>query len=583
VILRRLVEYAERLEAEGHLTPPTYGRFRINWTISLSPAGKLEGFIPAPDKKGTEIIVPRYGVKRTSGIKADLLADEGEYVLGIPRDPGRTAQAMKRHTAFIELTRRCAEQTADPQVKAVLEFLDAWSEGEYRDRVPDELEPRDKMTFRVDGIILAQDSDKVRDFWMDEQAPDADGPRMMCLVTGSIGSVAQRLPHNSGVPDKKGTPSKAALVSAQNAAFMSYGLENSLTSPISHMSGERFAKALDSLVSSAKSRLYMGSFVYLFWTREDSKFDIVSLLDKPTPEMVQNMLLSVYRNRPASSIETDDFYALSLSRSKARVAVRDYIETKLTIVARNLDKWFADQRIVNQTGEFDRYFGVKALARAAEYRGQETSADADLRVRPASVASLLHAAIEGGAVDRTFLAAIVQRIRKGVSRQDGTRNHVTHSLAACAKLALLRERGETVAETLEELNPRVEDPAYHCGRLLAQLEELQKAAIPGVKATIVDRYYGAASSTPASVFGTLMRNHNAHVGKIRKERPGVGVAIQDRIGEITQKIGASFPTTLTMRQQAVFALGFYHQRAHNRAEARAAREARDNKGEGNQQ
>ncbi len=140
-----------------------------------------------------------------------------------------------------------------------------------------------------------------------------------------------------------------------------------------------------------------------------------------------------------------------------------------------------------------------------------------------------------------------------------------------------------MAETLEELNPRVEDPAYHCGRLLAQLEELQKAAIPGVKATIVDRYYGAASSTPASVFGTLMRNHNAHVGKIRKERPGVGVAIQDRIGEITQKIGASFPTTLTMRQQAVFALGFYHQRAHNRAEARAAREARENKREGNQQ
>ncbi|HET7478631.1 MAG TPA: type I-C CRISPR-associated protein Cas8c/Csd1, partial [Rubrobacteraceae bacterium] len=179
MILRRLVEYAERLEAEGELTPPNYGSFRINWTIVLLLDGRLEGFIPAPDKKGTEIIVPRHSVKRTSGIKADLLADEGEYVLGIPRDPGRSVQAAKQHAAFIELTRRCAEQTADPHVKAVLEFLEAWSHGEYRDRLPSELEPRDKMTFRVDGIIPAQDSDKVREFWTEEQAPDAEGPRMM--------------------------------------------------------------------------------------------------------------------------------------------------------------------------------------------------------------------------------------------------------------------------------------------------------------------------------------------------------------------------------------------------------------------
>ena len=130
-------------------------------------------------------------------------------------------------------------------------------------------------------------------------------------------------------------------------------------------------------------------------------------------------------------------------------------------------------------------------------------------------------------------------------------------------------------EELESLNPEERDPAYNCGRLLAQLEQLQRTAIPGVKATIVDRYYGAASSTPASVFGTLMRGHTAHIGKVRKERPGVGAAIQDRIGEITEKIGPTFPSTLTMRDQAVFALGYYHQRAQNRADARAAQEARE--------
>ena len=129
-----------------------------------------------------------------------------------------------------------------------------------------------------------------------------------------------------------------------------------------------------------------------------------------------------------------------------------------------------------------------------------------------------------------------------------------------------------MTETLERLAPNHPEAAYHCGRLLAELEALQVAAIPGVKATLLDRYYGSASSTPASVFGNLMRNSNAHLGKIRKERPGVGVAIQRRIEEIATSIGERFPNTLTMREQAIFALGYYHQRAHNRAERNKNRE-----------
>jgi CRISPR-associated protein Csd1 len=36
-----------------------------------------------------------------------------------------------------------------------------------------------------------------------------------------------------------------------------------------------------------------------------------------------------------------------------------------------------------------------------------------------------------------------------------------------------------------------------------------------------------------------------------------------------------FPNTLTLREQAVFALGYYHQRAHDRAQRAAAIEARN--------
>ena len=123
------------------------------------------------------------------------------------------------------------------------------------------------------------------------------------------------------------------------------------------------------------------------------------------------------------------------------------------------------------------------------------------------------------------------------------------------------------------LDPAHPDQAYHCGRLLAELEALQRAAIPGVKATLVDRYYGSASSTPAAVFGTLLSHAQAHIGKLRKGSGGAGPAIQRRMEEIMANLNG-FPNTLTLRQQAVFALGYYHQRAHDRARRTAAWQAR---------
>jgi CRISPR-associated protein Csd1 len=195
--------------------------------------------------------------------------------------------------------------------------------------------------------------------------------------------------------------------------------------------------------------------------------------------------------------------------------------------------------------------GVYPLA-ASAYR------DANKEMMPTVPAALVRAALMGGHLPDDLLVRAVRRTR--------AEGDVSRPRAALMKLVLSYGRGEALSETLERLAPDHPGAAYHCGRLLAELEELQRAAIPGVKATLVDRYYGSASSTPASVFGNLMRNSNAHLGKIRKERPGVGVAIQRRIEEIATSIGDRFPNTLTMREQAIFALGYYHQRAHNRAE-----------------
>lgn len=126
-----------------------------------------------------------------------------------------------------------------------------------------------------------------------------------------------------------------------------------------------------------------------------------------------------------------------------------------------------------------------------------------------------------------------------------------------------------------QLDPDNQDASYRCGRLLAVLEEIQRAALPGINATIVDRFFGTASSAPASVFGRLVRGAQPHMSKLERDRHGAFIALQRRLEEVLGGISASgFPKTLTLEQQGLFALGYYHQRAHDRAEAQKAGERR---------
>lgn len=124
-----------------------------------------------------------------------------------------------------------------------------------------------------------------------------------------------------------------------------------------------------------------------------------------------------------------------------------------------------------------------------------------------------------------------------------------------------------------QLDSNHPSPAYRCGRLLAVLEEVQRLAVPRAKATIVDRFFGTASSAPASVFGRLLRGAQPHLAKLERDRPGAYHALQSRLEEVQAGL-TGFPRTLTLEDQGLFALGYYHQRAFDRAQARAAAERR---------
>jgi len=103
------------------------------------------------------------------------------------------------------------------------------------------------------------------------------------------------------------------------------------------------------------------------------------------------------------------------------------------------------------------------------------------------------------------------------------------------------------------------DIAYLLGRLFAVLEKIQEEANPGTNTTIRDRFYGAMSSTPATVFPMLMRLKNHHLSKL--ENQGRKINFEREIGEIVEGMRVEeMPSNLSLEKQGYFAIGYYHQR-----------------------
>jgi CRISPR-associated protein Csd1 len=78
------------------------------------------------------------------------------------------------------------------------------------------------------------------------------------------------------------------------------------------------------------------------------------------------------------------------------------------------------------------------------------------------------------------------------------------------------------------------------------------------------------------VFAALIKDAQAHLSKLRKKQPGTCEALQKRLEEVLLEIPAfpAFPTTFTVEERGLFALGYYHQRAASRSAAQAAKAAK---------
>lgn len=558
MLLQRLKEYADvRLK----LPPTLYSETAIRYIIELDGTGRLLNPQPTDTadpgsprtRRGQHRMAPR--IQRTTAIRPLLLADNAEYTLGLAREGSTPSRVAECHRAYLELVDRCAEATQEPAVEAVRRFLHAEPLAQLR--LPDDFDPGATMTFRV-GDVFPIDLPAVQAFWAAEHDPAADpnAPVMQCLVCGEKRPVLSRLLAKiKGVPG--GQMSGTAIISANAEAFESYGLKASLIAPTCASCGERFTKAANELLAGESSQIRLNNAAFIFWTREPVGFSLRDFLDNPQPEQVRSLLASVRSGQRMPEVDDAAFYATVLSASGGRAVVRDWIDTTVGEAKRHLAIWFQRQKIVRAYGEEPQPLGLYALAGATVR---------DLRdLAPPIARALLHAALTGTPLPFDLLYQAVRRNR--------AEQAVTHQRAALIKLVWLSHQPNAKEDTMVQLDLENPNAAYRCGRLLAVLEEVQRLAVPGAKATIVDRFFGTASSAPASVFGRLLRGAQPHLAKLERDRPKAYHALQRRLEDIQAGL-SSFPRTLTLEEQGLFALGYYHQRAYDRAQARETSERR---------
>ena len=171
---------------------------------------------------------------------------------------------------------------------------------------------------------------------------------------------------------------------------------------------------------------------------------------------------------------------------------------------------------------------------------------------PQMAADTLQAILTGGKYPASLLNNTMLRIR--------AEKEVNYGRAAIIKAYYLKNKNGGCSKekgVLEmELNENCTDVPYTLGRMFAVLEHIQQDANPGINATIKDKYFNTAASTPAHIFPVLINLAQKHMRKLSEVRKKY---FDGQIGELAVIIGEKYPVRMSLPEQGAFQLGYYCQ------------------------
>ena len=555
-MLNQLIEYTR-----NHIPDSEIGFTvrDIRWRIEITKDGRLAGILPRGDEKsGAE----RWGCPEMhdmqSGGKAHFLIDNLKTALLLKA----AASDKARHDFYVALIREAAIEL--PMLNALVGFLtDAANLDSLRQTMlapPHKARPTDNLEWSIDGKDPL-DNPAVVDWWrnwrlLDRESDDDD--EMVCFITGETSPPAKTHPKVMGLPGGQG--SGDALIGFDKAAFTSLGLKKSANAAVSEQAARSYVDALNHLKRHHTKKLGESLVLHWFKGTVEQEDDILDWLHDP-PEVAAasaaiaaRKLFDAIRSGQRPGLDSNEYYALSISGMSGRVMVRDWMEGRFPALVEAIGAWFENLEIVARDG--------KGMARDPKFMAVCGALVRDLKDLPApTAATLWKSAVQRLPIPQPLMAQALARFRADLVDKD--QPPFNHARMGLIKAYFVRLKPGGDATMTAYLNPEHPKPAYQCGRLMAVLAELQYAALGDVGAGVVQRYYAAASQTPGLVLGRLVRNAQNHLNK--PDKPWLGPRFERPMMEIVSRLKDEFPRILDLEGQGLFALGYYQQLAALRA------------------
>lgn len=567
MILKALADYYHRLadEPDCDIAPLGFERKAIPFLVVLNGDGE---FVNLRDTRSTdgnrrvarEFLVPQ-GEKKAASIKANLLWDAPQYVLGVPKSDSDRDRRRARE-AFDAFTKRLddafPEGFHDGGVTAVRTFLAGGDFGVvFAHELWDEIaESKGNLSF-----ILERDTQLVSQrppvhAKICEGLAHEDGDNQMCSISGIPSPPAVLHPAIKGVWGAQSVG--ANIVSFNLGAFESFGKKQGLNAPVGQAAALAYTTALNHLLrKGSRQRMQVGDASTVFWAHTAHEFenDFPWFLGEPPKgeEAVSydkiRALLSAVGTGVLPEEDRLPFYVLGLAPNTARIAVRFWYAGDVSDLKHKIARHFQDMDIVRSPR--DREF--LSLFQLLVSTATEGKADS---IPPNLGGDIARAVLSGGPYPRTLLANAVRRCK--------AEQRITRARAAIIKGFLARHARNsqpTEKEVSVALDRQYDNIGYVLGRLFAVLERIQEAAQgKGLNKTIRDTYFGAAASSPQVVFKRMQDLSMHHLAKIKNSGRST-VWLDKEKGEVIDLMSPSGPpATLSLEDQGRFAVGYYHQR-----------------------
>lgn len=560
MILQALTEYYERKasDPESGIAPEGFEHKEIPFVLVLDRAGTLVNIEDTRQPFGKRLraksfLVPQ-GEKRTAGVKANLLWDNLEYVLGVVVK-GNSNRVAEQHNAFVTRIRQL--NLEDDGVLAVLAFLNGCSHSALAqsDCAKEILETNPFMSFRLtNDVELVCQRKAVISRLTDVGATGGEEEQGLCLISGEKGPLL-RLQH--AIKGVRGTNTTGGnLVSFNLNVFNSYNKEQGANAPMGKRASSYYATSLNHLLSKdSKQKIQIGDATCVFWSDKKSHLeeDFSFLFDEPeqdNPDRLTEKVRALLNAVESGSLPPEDnrtrFYILGLSPNSARISVRFWHVGTVAEFSQRIAQHFRDLEIDHAPNQRNHQ-SIDSLLRSIAALNKAEN------IPPNLVGEWMRAILTGAVYPETLLQSAIRRIK--------AEREVSYARASIVKACLnrkVRYQHQPEKEITMSLDTANINPGYRSGRLFAVLEKIQEDASPGLNATIRDRYYSAASGTPASVFPVLLRMKNHHIGKLEAGRK---IWFEKIIAEVIRDLPAEgFPAQLNLGDQGRFAIGYYHQR-----------------------